>query len=166
MKRLLAAALISTLPLTAMAFDTADKAAVEATVSEFDTAYSTGDFGTVLDYLPPKLIDYMATQMGSESQAELKATMAKQMAAFMSDIKIDAFDMNTNRMKTGEAGGRSYAFIPTTTKITAEGKTRTLRNQTLALEDGGRWYVVRIEADQQYNLVKEVYPEFGSVRLP
>lgn len=168
MKRLIAAALIATLPAGAMAFDQNDRAAVEATVNNFASAYTSGDYDRIVQILPPKLVDYMADQMGGMTGAELKQTMAKQMGIFMSDIKIDAFSMNVRQMKTGDTSdGTPYAFIPTVTKITPpEQSQKTLRSQTLVFQDGDGWYLVRIEADQQYNMVKAVYPGFEGVRLP
>lgn len=168
MRHLIATALIAMLPASAMAFDNNDRAAVEATATQFQSAYTSGDYGRVLDTLPPKLLDYMSEQMGGMSAAELKETMTKQMDVFMSDISIDAFNMQMNRMKTGDTReGTAYAFIPTVTKMTPpDQRQKTLRSQTLVFEDGGSWYLVRIEADQQYDMVKAVYPEFENVRLP
>lgn len=167
MKRLIAAALLASLPLSATAFDAADKAGVEQAAAGYDRAFTSGDMSTVLDLLPPQVVSYLSRQMGGMSLGQMKESMSKQMDVFMADITINELRMDTNRMTSGEtSAGRAYAFIPTTVTVTAEGKTRTQRNQTLALEDEGRWYIVRLEQPQQFELVKQVYPDFAGVRQP
>lgn len=167
MKRFLAAALLATLPLTAAAFDDGDRQRVEARADSFENAFLAGNFTEILSAMPPKLTDYMAKQMGIKS-SELAPAMGVQMQALAAGVKIEKMSMNTRRMITGTTGaGTDYAFIPTTTTATAEGQGRkTSKTHTLALEDGGTWYMLRIDQAQQYELVKSVYPDFAAVPLP
>ncbi|MBL6426485.1 MULTISPECIES: hypothetical protein [Maritimibacter] len=167
MKRILAAAAIATaLPLSAVAFDTSDKAAVESAIASFDADFRGKNFEGVLNAMPPKMLNYMAQQIGIPA-AELPATMARQMSVFMGDVTVERFNMNTNRMTTGTtSGGMDYAFIPTRTTVKGPEGRQTMNSYTLALQEEGKWYLIRIEQEQQLNIVKAVYPAFSNVRLP
>ncbi|WP_298495002.1 hypothetical protein [uncultured Maritimibacter sp.] len=167
MKTVLATLAVIAAPLAASAFDDQDRAGVETTAQAFETAFLARDYEGVLEVLPPKLLDYMSDQLDIP-RAELADTMTKQLGIFMSDITIDAFAMDMGAMTTGETpDGMAYAFIPTTTTVTVPdtGK-RTLNNQTLVLEDGGQWYLTRIEMKQQYDMMKGIYPGLEDVPLP
>ncbi|MBV7410517.1 hypothetical protein [Maritimibacter sp. DP1N21-5] len=171
MKTLIATPLLITAliaaPQIASAFDDSDRAGVEARVATFEAAFTSRDYAGVLDVLPPRLLDFMSEELDIP-RAELADTMTKQMGIFLSDVTIDAFAMDTASMTTGETPeGTTYAFIPTTTTFTSpEIGTRTLESQTLALEEGGAWYLTRIEMKQQYDIVKGIYPGFAGIPLP
>ncbi|MEC7762416.1 MAG: hypothetical protein VX874_10960 [Pseudomonadota bacterium] len=167
MNRILAAAAFATaLPLSALAFDNSDKAGVQAAIQTFEANILSNNHEAVLGAMPPKMLTYIASQVGMDP-SELAGSMAKQMEIFMGDVTIERMNMNTNRMTTGTtSGGMDYAFIPTRTTVKGPGGRQTLNSQTLALEEDGQWYLVRIEQEQQLNIVKAVYPAFANVRLP
>jgi len=39
-------------------------------------------------------------------------------------------------------------------------------NTTLALQDGGKWYLVRIDDASQKQLLVQAYPEFSNLSVP
>ena len=43
---------------------------------------------------------------------------------------------------------------------------RSTRNQTLALKDEGVWYMIRIDDQNQINMIRELWPEFAGVDFP
>ncbi|MAM60720.1 hypothetical protein [Maritimibacter sp. UBA3975] len=167
MKRILTAAAFATaLPLSALAFDNSDKAAVQAVTQSFAQDFKSNNFEGVLNAMPPRVLDYMSRQTGIPAN-QLASTLAKQMSVFMDDVKVEKFNMNMNRMATGTTNdGIDFAFIPTRTTVKGPEGRQTTNTQTLALQDGGAWYLVRIEQAQQYEIVKAVYPGFANVRLP
>jgi ketosteroid isomerase-like protein len=167
MKRILAAAAFATaLPLSALAFDNSDRAAVQAVTQSFAQNLRAKNFEGVLNAMPPKILNYMSQQTGIPAN-ELAGTLARQMSVFMGDVTVERFNMNMNRMATGTTNdGIDFAFIPTRTTVKGPEGRQTTNTQTLALQDGGQWYLVRIEQAQQYEIVKAVYPGFANVRLP
>lgn len=170
MNRLLAAALIATLPatapLTASAFDASDKAAVEPVVAAFKQDFTALDFTGVVEVMPPKVIDYMAKQMNMKS-GELTEMLIQQLSVFSGQVTIEKFNLFLNRAKTGTTpDGIDYAFIPTKTVAKGPDGRKTFNTQTLALQDGGKWYLMRLEAPQQYAIVQIVYPGFANVKMP
>jgi hypothetical protein len=63
--------------------------------------------------------------------------------------------------------GRVYGLIPTQTVVQTPGGTQLQsNNQTLTLEDGGIWYLIRIDDAQQIELMRELYPDFKDVSFP
>ncbi|MGR3362663.1 MAG: hypothetical protein ACU0CY_00640 [Maritimibacter harenae] len=163
---LAAAALAATLPMGAFAFDDADRQAVSEAARDYGRDFIAKDFEGLASALPPTLRAYMADQLGA-SPDEVIGTMAEQMSVFLADTTVDKFTMDTSRMKTGEtSNGIAYAFIPTASTVTGEGNTVSKDAQTLAIEEGGSWYFLRIEQPQQYEIVKAVFPGFERVRLP
>jgi hypothetical protein len=51
--------------------------------------------------------------------------------------------------------------------MTIQGARRfRVDTQTLAIEDGGEWYLIRVEDAPQQALLREVYPEFVGVEFP
>ena len=58
-------------------------------------------------------------------------------------------------------------MIPTRTVVQTPGGTKLQSNtQTLTLEDGGKWYLIRIEDAGQIDLMRSVYPDFKGVTFP
>lgn len=63
--------------------------------------------------------------------------------------------------------GEPYALIPTEVVMDAGGADKILaKSQTLALLDGGAWYLLRVNEDQQVTVMRQVYPEFAEVEFP
>jgi hypothetical protein len=69
--------------------------------------------------------------------------------------------------ETHVSGDRTWLLIPTWTEMTVEGAGRVrFETRTLALEDDGEWYLVRVEDAPQAAMLREVYPEFAEVEFP
>ncbi|MBL4558667.1 MAG: hypothetical protein JKP98_21220 [Rhodobacteraceae bacterium] len=63
-------------------------------------------------------------------------------------------------------GGAPYALIPTETIMRSGSRGRyRFASQTLALRDGGLWYLVQLTEAGDAELVREVYPDFADVAL-
>lgn len=65
------------------------------------------------------------------------------------------------------AGSRPYPLLPSTTDITPDGQGMVrASSQTLALEEGGEWWLVRVEDPQQAAVLTQADPEFAGVSVP
>lgn len=167
MKHLLTAALIAALPAHAFAFDDDDRAAVTQAIANYDQAFVQNDFDKIIGFMPDRIVGYMAQQMGGVADDKLRTGLAQQMRSVMASVSIDSFKMDAGKMITGQTDdGFDYAFIPTATKVTAQGQTRSMRTHTLAIEDAGEWFFVRIDQPEQYQVVQQVYPGFANISLP
>lgn len=146
---------------------TADEStALEDAVEQFNTRFSENDFAAIADSMPPKIIEYIATQ-NSVTTDQLKAAMVQQMDVAMTAVTIDSFSMDLETSEEKELpNGEPYVLVPTETVITAGETTVTTNSHTLAHLDEGDWYLLRIDDAAQLDMLREVYPEYVEVEFP
>jgi hypothetical protein len=148
------------------ALDAQQQADMQARVDSFQAIISKGDMAAVFDYMPPKILELIATQSGV-SIDQIKAAAKTEIEEALKTVTFDSFTMDT---KAGVAGklenGLVYMLIPTETKMSVDGAGKVrATSETLALNDGGKWYLVRIDTPTQSDLVKKIYPGFASVEF-
>lgn len=144
-----------------------DRAAIEARIAQFDDAMGQGDMAALFGYMPPKLMAYIAEQAGVPVEG-LEDAVRAQLDAAMATVTVDEFGMDLDAATFQETpeGGRTYGLIPTTTTMTVDGAgTMRAESQTVALEDEGEWYLVRVDDPTQVAIIKAVYPEFADVEF-
>lgn len=163
----LACVLAAAAPAVARSLDDKEKAALSATVTEFDAAMRKNDFSRIVDTVPPKVLNTIAAK-ASLDPAKLRTTMIDMMKSLTDQVKIESFGMDIAKAEYKELkSGAPYALIPTETVIAAGDKGRIQqKSHTLALLDDGKWYLVRVSDLQQLMMVREVYPEFTGVEFP
>lgn len=135
--------------------------ALETRVADFNAAMAALDMRTLVSMTPPKIHATVASRAGV-SKDELIETMVAQMNEVMSQVEITDFGMDVSAAEYGEGSdGTPYAFIPTETVMDlgaeAGGKV-VAKSRTLALLDGGAWYLVRVDNAGQAQLLRESYP--------
>ena len=152
---------------TASALDTAERAGLDATLDAYEAALENEDFKTVVNTLPPRVIDLIADQ-AKLSPEVIRLSVTAQMSSVMAEADIQSFKMDTGAMTAGETkSGMNYAFLPTETVISqGGGETITANTLTLALEQDAIWYLMRIERPSHYEFVRAAYPDFLDVALP
>lgn len=145
---------------------TEENSALEEAVEQFNTRFSESDFSAIADSMPPKILDYIATQ-SSVTTDQLKAAMVQQMDVAMNAVSVDSFDMDLDGAEEKELpNGEPYVLVPTETVITAGEVTVTTNSHTLAHLDAGTWYLLRIDDASQLDMLREVYPEYAEVEFP
>ncbi len=165
---LLATAAIAGTPVAAQEISQADRATLETRIAAFDTVMKQGRMGDTLDFIPPRLLDAIAKKFGVPA-SDFKASFSAQIAQMMKDVKFVSFGMD---LSAGTAGltpdkRRTYMLIPTETVVEAPGKGRfRSKTNTLAIREGGVWYLIRIDSPDQVVLLRETYPEFTAVEFP
>ena len=135
-------------------------------IARFETALKNSDYKTVSETVPPKVLESIAGHAGI-SVSQLRGALTTQMQMTLAAVKLLSFDMDEGKIQTKEAsGGMPYALIPTVTVMDAgQGKIEA-RSHTLALMDGGEWYLLRINEEKQLAILREVYPSFATVEFP
>ncbi|MGX1309420.1 hypothetical protein AB7M35_004178 [Amorphus suaedae] len=154
-------------PALALELPAQDRAALETRVETFDTAIRANDTDQIVDVVPPKVLAFIADKAGVPLD-KLKEGLATQIEQAMADVTIVSFGMDLDTAEVGEsATGRTYLLVPTHTVMQAEtvGKVET-KTHTLAFADGGKWYLVRLDNEQQKAILKEAYPEFADITFP
>ncbi|MBK4216055.1 hypothetical protein JJJ17_08970 [Paracoccus caeni] len=156
------AGILAATPLLAEV-DDADRTAI---AEAFDTLISdleNGNYENMIDNMPPAILEMMAAQAGGDLET-LKPMIAQQMGAVLEQAEIIEFTYDIDGATTGTSEeGRDYAIVPTDT-ITGIGeqKMQTV-GSTLALEDGDKWYLVRMETPQHSAMIGQLYPDLAGL---
>lgn len=167
MIRPIALALALTLPaLPALAFDASNDAAIASVFDRLAADISSGNMAGTLDVMPPALLQQMATQVGVSTD-QLKEMVATQAAQAMEQVKIEetTYDLDTAQKATSSAG-RDYALIPTRTVMQMGSDRVEATGTTLALEDGGKWYLLRLDSPEHLAMIGQLYPDLAGLTAP
>jgi hypothetical protein len=159
--------LVAVAPAMARQLSEAEKASLATTVEGFDAAMAAGDFETIVKTIPPRVLEHIAKQAGVDV-AILRQIVIAQMKAALAEVKLVSFGMDVAAAEHKELpNGEPYVLIPTETVMDAgeSGKLRA-KSHTLALLDGGAWYLLRVNEAQQVEIMRQVYPEFADVEFP
>ncbi|HYD27479.1 hypothetical protein [Brevundimonas sp.] len=155
-------------PALAQEVTARDREQIEARIDILEQALSGGDFAASLDVTPPALRAALARRFGI-TEAEMRTLMAEALAPMMADLTFVSYatDVPAAEIRTTPAGGRVYLLIPTTTVMDVRDAGRLrVRTDTLAIEEAGDWYLVRVQEEAQVSMLREVYPEFADVQFP
>lgn len=155
-------------PMTAETFGPEDRAAVQARIDHLDGMMRAGDLAGAIDVVPPRLLQAIADRAGLPKD-QLRALMREQISGMLENITVVSFDMDLDAAPplTTPDGSRTYLLVPMdlVLKVEGVGKMRA-RGHTLALEDEGQWYLIRVEDAPQIAFVRELWPEFAEVEFP
>ncbi len=159
----LAVALVST---PVLAFDDADKAAVG---SRFDTLFAdmkAHRYAGVFKAMPPKFVKTMAEQSNMDVDTMLNV-LGEQMQQALDKVELEDASYDMAQAKTGATeAGRDYAVVPTRTIVNAKGTRVEATSPMLALKEDGQWYVIRLDAPDQFAALQAVYPDLAGVEIP
>ncbi|MCX7567039.1 hypothetical protein OS189_11870 [Sulfitobacter sp. F26169L] len=144
-----------------------DRADIAARIASFERAFLRGDTNEIINVVPPRMITAIAAESGV-SEKLLRREMAKVTREATSKIKVVSFGMALDQAKfLTTPSGRPYGLIPTQTIVQSpDGTKLQSNNNTLTLEDGGKWYLIRIDDARQIELMRKLYPDFKDVTLP
>ena len=143
-----------------------DRATVAALVEQVDTATEQGDFVAVMDVVPPAILTRMGEASGLSTD-ELRDAMRAGMEEVMAEVEIVSANMDLGSAETGEtSSGRPYLVIPTETVMETGGQQVRSETNTLALEEGGQWYLARVDDETQIRILQDVFPDFAGVEFP
>jgi hypothetical protein len=154
-------------PAEAQTVKAEDQAAIQVRIDQLSGLIRQGDLIGAIDVIPVRLQDAIATRFGIPRD-QIKPAMRQVMGNALDGVKIDGFGMDLAGATTltTPTGGRTYLLIPTWTEMTVQGAGRYRADtQTVAMEDGGQWYLIRVEDAPQQAMLREVYPEFVGVEF-
>jgi hypothetical protein len=159
--------LFAAAPVMARQVSEAEANSLAATVASFDAAMHASDYETVANTIPPRVLEHIAKAAGVDV-AVLRVIVVEQMKAALAEVKLLSFGMDLAAAEHRELpNGEPFVLIPTETVMDAgEGGKVRATSQTLALLDGGAWYLLRVADAQQVEIMRQVYPEFANVEFP
>ncbi|WP_439473272.1 hypothetical protein [Brevundimonas sp.] len=155
-------------PAFAQSVTDADRAQIQARIDELSGLINQGDLAGAIDVVPPRLRYLIANRFGIPRD-QIKPAMRQVLGPMLEQVHIDNFGMNLAAAQemTTPTGGRTYLLIPTWTEMTVQGVGRIRADtQTLAWQDDGQWYLIRIEDAPQQAMLREAYPELAGVDFP
>jgi len=137
------------------------------TVADFDAAMRDGDYAAIIEVLPPRMLEHIASEANVPVE-ELLAALKGQMDEIFASVELISFGMDVEAAEEHELGdGSPYTLIPTNTVMEAEGLGRVrVDSKTLGLLDGADWYLVRVSDAAMVGVLRQVYPEFAGVEFP
>jgi hypothetical protein len=156
---------LSTSALYAQELSDEARAAVTERINGFNASMTAGDMGAVFDYMPPNVLTSLAGQSGVDVPTLIEMSKT-QIAAAMAAVTIESFSMNIDAAtyQTTPDGSLGYLLIPTETVMTVEGAGKMkATGETLAFEDGGEWYLARVDDPGQAAMLQAAYPAFVGV---
>ncbi len=148
----------------ALAETQADRDAIAADMDGLIAAISAGDFAKTFDTIPPKLLEAMAGQAGM-SVDDMRTAGAAAASAMMGMVKIESYEYDMDAAKFDKTDAREYALIPTTSVMETMGQKMKTTGDTLAMQDDGEWYLLRIEDPSQIQMLHTVYPDMADVEI-
>jgi hypothetical protein len=145
-----------------------EKASLAATVESLAVATRAGDYGRVARMMPPKVIAAFARRAETTpDQVIAFLTKTWQQMFQGGGVEIESFKIDLASADHKELpGGAPYVLIPTRVTIAAVGRLFQEQSHTLAILDGGKWYLLRISDAKQVQILLDGHPEFASVKLP
>ena len=154
-------------PAEARSLEDTEKAALSQTVSEFDAGMRNQNYERVIATVPPRVIAAIAKKAGIGVE-ELAPAMVQVMKSALAAVKVESFSMAMMSAQYKElSNGTPYVLIPTETVIDAGDKGRiSEKTHSLALQDDGKWYILRVNDVGNLMILRDVYPDFAGVELP
>lgn len=141
------------------------KQSLNARVAAFDRDLNRGNLGAVVDYLPPKMIADLSAGVDADPEF-LKAAVGAMLDGMTRELKIAGRSDLSQALVGTTAAGNPYALVPGAVTITAGRELMTQQGNTLALLDGGQWYLVGLSDAETAADIRKSYPEFRGVALP
>ncbi len=154
-------------PALARPLTEAETTALADKVAEFDAAMRSNDYETIIEVIPPRVLQHIADGAGAPTD-ELKVALIGQMKEIFASVTMLSFGMDVAAAEHRElTDGSPYVLLPTTTVMEAEGLGKMkVDSFTLGLLDEADWYLVRVSDVAMVGVLRQVYPEFTAVEFP
>jgi hypothetical protein len=128
---------------------------------------SGGRLGDGVDFLPPPLIQAIATRYGvSVDQARAAARGGIESALEGVTIERGGHDFSRAEIRVTPDGRRTYLLVPMSMVMSSGGLRAASTSQSLMFEDGGQWWIMSVEPGPLADVLVEAYPEFRGVEFP
>lgn len=163
----IAAALSLAFAAPSTAQSDADRAAVAVLVNEFETAFRQNDMVGVMDFTPPGVWSNLADTLGV-SVDDLREVTEIQMTQMMAQVTVEQFGMDVAAANGGVTQtGRPYFLIPSemTMEVIETNQRIHARSDTLAFEDQGQWWLVRVQDANNRQMLVDAYPDLAQIDI-
>ncbi len=166
----LTAAIALAAPASARPLAPDESGSLGKSLAAFDAALTGRDSAALIAAIPPRLVDAIAAQSGTDA-ATLTSTLVTQSDAMLAgttfdDLKTDIAAAEAEEARLPDGSQVTWALVPVSFVMDQNGRRTAYRQTILALNDGGSWYLMRIEHPAQRDLAATVYPFLADVKIP
>lgn len=166
----LALALPSALPAAARPMEPAEAKKMQTTVDVYLRSIGRGEAPRLVAALPPRIKNIFAGASGIEAK-DLDATLVAQTETLLKSAKFSEFSADYSQIDATDsvlADGSKVTWVVVPTRFVVENaKGKTLNEQPLlAVNEKGKWYMMRIDGAQSQQLVSIAYPFLKDVSFP
>lgn len=152
-------------PLAADETETLDRS-----VGRYLSAIGSKNAEGIVAAIPPRVLNVFAGTAGIEAK-NLNATLQKQTAEMMKDSSFSELTYDGTSLDATDvtmADGTPITWVTVPTAFTAVVKGTKTRNEQplLALNEGGKWYFMRIDGPQQKMIAALAYPFLSEAAMP
>jgi hypothetical protein len=149
---------------------TAGAASFTEVVTDYKTAIGGKDYGRMVALvLSPAMLDQLVVQFDpgktlsrKKVEEQVRAILKKTMAA--GNLLQFAVDASKSEIQTSPTG-RHYALVPASVVVEGQGARARGISNYLAVEDGGRWYLLSPSNPKTIQTIKSAYPDLADVAL-
>ena len=154
-------------PAQARDMTAGESAALKRVVAGFLAAVERKDYGAIIKTISPRLVARLAAKVNMTPKAYLAAA-SKQTKSYFRQVRLESYAVNLSKAVRGQTtDGTPYLLIPSRSVVRSQNRGRVeTRFHTLALLDGGKWYLVRVANNRQGDIVREAYPTFRNAVFP
>ena len=164
---LLAFALLASASVEARGLSAAEASALAPRANGYAKALASRSGQGIVALMPPKVLAQMAERQG-KAQAAVRSALASEVSRELRRFEIKGVTVDVAAAdRRSLSDGTTIALVPTRTKVAVPlvGVVEEL-SRTLALRDGGQWYLIRVEDADQRRMVSRAYPGFQGVSIP
>lgn len=167
---LAAALILAALPAAARPLDQDEADKLGRAVESYMRATKAGDAAKIVAAIPPRILNIFAGSAGIEAK-NLTKTLETQTRELTKGIKISdtaASIEAADAQDTALADGTRVTWVVVPTAFTVEQNGQKSRNEQalLALDEGGKWYFVRVDGAQQRQIAGIAYPFLADAPIP
>ncbi|MGB7321857.1 MAG: hypothetical protein WBC95_10630 [Albidovulum sp.] len=159
-----------TVPAVARTLDPTDAAALDKSVSAYLQAIGKGDAKGIVAALPPRILNVYAGATGIE-MSKLRTTLEKQTQALLKgtkfrDLSADQADLDATDEVLSDGETVSWIVVPSAFATVTDSIVTQHLQPLLAINEGGKWYFLRIEGPDSQALAALAYPFLADQELP
>jgi hypothetical protein len=161
--------LITSTPVIAEPLTQEEQALLNDTRDRFIEGLIVFDVDVMMSIVPPRIVDFLAEANGV-TPAELKESLRQELTQSRDEISFSNMRLETEGLDAtrSEDGGEAYVwgFARSAVEMTVSGTKFRAEGHTLALLEGGAWYLVRLAEAGEIEMMRALYPFFAKVEFP
>ena len=163
-------ALTVAFPVSARPLDKSEARALDKAVAAYFAAIGRGDANRVVAAMPPRLVSVYSGASGLE-KGKLHEMLVEQTAALMAGMRFRDFTSDQSALDAAEdslADGTRivWVLVPTGFVSEAEGTVTLNEQPLLAVQEGRKWYFLRIDGKERREVAALAYPFLAGKDFP